>query len=491
MEGTPFGRYRLVELMGRGGMGEVWRAYDPDMDRVVALKVLPKTYARDKVFRERFRREAQAAAGLDEPHVVPIHEFGEVDGRLYVTMRLIKGRDVDTLLEDGPLEPARAVSIIEQVAMALDAAHRIGLVHRDVKPSNILVAENDFAYLIDFGISRAAQHTRLTGTGVQIGTLAYMAPERFTSGPVDARADVYALACVLYQSLTNKQPFPNQSIAQITAAHMLSPAPKPSESQPTVPEQMDDVISTGMAKEPSRRYQSTRDLAKAARAALPTPDGTEATVRRRTIRPRAGALALQYAARSDRGLERAENEDSVYAGPRLLAVADGMGSRVASQLVIAALSHLDDEKPGGDMRNKLERAIRDGNTAIADHVQAHPELRGTGTALTAIYFDGGERIALAHIGASRAYLLRDGELNQITRDQIITGPQFDQSRLTPAARARMMRRLTGHELPTLKTLQARPGDRFLLCTHGLFDPVDEEASPRRWKYPMSLNVATV
>ena len=165
---------------------------------------------------------------------------------------------------------------------------------------------------------------------------------------------------------------------------MLSPAPKPSESQPTVPEQMDDVISTGMAKEPSRRYQSTRDLAKAARAALPTPDGTETTVRRRTIRARAGALALQYAARSDRGLVRAENEDSVYAGPRLLAVADGMGSRVASQLVIAALSHLDDEKPGGDMRNKLERAIRDGNTAIADHVAAHRELRGTGTALTAI-----------------------------------------------------------------------------------------------------------
>ena len=210
MDGTPFGRYQLVELMGRGGMGEVWRAYDPDMERVVALKVLPKTYASDKVFRERFRREAQAAAGLDEPHVVPIHEFGEVDGRLYVTMRLIKGRDLDTLLEDGPLEPARAVGIIEQVALALDAAHRIGLVHRDVKPSNILVAENDFAYLIDFGIARAAQHTRLTGTGVQVGTLAYMAPERFTPGPVDARADVYALACVLYQSLTNRQPFPNQ-----------------------------------------------------------------------------------------------------------------------------------------------------------------------------------------------------------------------------------------------------------------------------------------
>jgi serine/threonine protein kinase len=154
VNGTPFGRYRLIDLLGRGGMGEVWRAFDPSMDRVVALKLLPANFADDPVFQERFRREAKAAAGLDEPHVVPIYEFGEIEGRLYVTMRLIKGRDLQTVLAEGPLAPERAVRIIEQVAQALHAAHKIGLVHRDIKPSNILLDDNDFAYLIDFGIAR-------------------------------------------------------------------------------------------------------------------------------------------------------------------------------------------------------------------------------------------------------------------------------------------------------------------------------------------------
>ena len=191
MEGIPFGRYVLLELLGRGGMGEVRRAHDPTIDRVIALKVLPPNFAGDKVYEERFRREARAAAGLDEPHVVPIFDFGDVEGRLYVTMRLIQGQDLQALLEAGPLPPERAVMIIEQIASALHAAHRIGLVHRDVKPSNIRVAENDFAYLIDFGIARAAGETGLTSTGAAIGTWAYMAPERFSTGAADPRSDIY------------------------------------------------------------------------------------------------------------------------------------------------------------------------------------------------------------------------------------------------------------------------------------------------------------
>ncbi|WP_156746743.1 serine/threonine-protein kinase, partial [Mycobacterium sp. E2733] len=193
MDGTPFGRYRLVELLGRGGMGEVWRAYDTTMDRVVALKLLLANVAEDPAYVERFRREAHAAASLDEPHVIPIYDFGEIDGRLYVTMRLIAGRDLHDLLAEGPLEPARAIAIIDQIASALNAAHRIGLIHRDVKPSNILVAEDDFAYLIDFGIARAAGETGLTSTGAAIGTWAYMSPERLNTGQADARADIYAL----------------------------------------------------------------------------------------------------------------------------------------------------------------------------------------------------------------------------------------------------------------------------------------------------------
>jgi serine/threonine-protein kinase len=275
MDATSFGRYRLVELLGRGGMGEVWRAYDTTIDRVVALKLLPAIFADDRVFQERFRREARAAAGLDEPHVVPIFDFGEIDGRLYVTMRLIKGRDLQVLLDDGPLSPARTVGIIEQIASALHAAHEVGLVHRDIKPSNILVAHDDFAYLIDFGIARAAGETGLTSTGATVGTWAYMAPERFQTGKADARVDIYALTCVLYQALTGQLPFPGESLEQVAVAHMLQPPPQPSQLGTGVTVAMDDVIATGMAKEPEQRYATTKDLAHAARAAQTTPTGQD------------------------------------------------------------------------------------------------------------------------------------------------------------------------------------------------------------------------
>ncbi len=271
MEGTPFGRYTLLELIGRGGMGEVWRAHDPTVDRVVALKVLTPNVAGDEIYEERFRREAHAAAGLDEPHVVPIFDFGEVDGRLYVTMRLIQGHDLQTMLQAGPLVPARAVLIIEQIASALHAAHRIGLVHRDVKPSNIRVAENDFAYLIDFGIARAAGESGLTSAGAAIGTMAYMAPERFSTGQADPRADIYALTCVLYEALTGQQPYPGTSAEQQLAGHLSAPPPRPSLTQPGVPPAFDAVIATGMAKDPNQRYQTTLELAKAARTALTAP----------------------------------------------------------------------------------------------------------------------------------------------------------------------------------------------------------------------------
>ncbi|MGK2880568.1 MAG: serine/threonine-protein kinase [Mycobacterium sp.] len=251
MDGTPFGRYRLIELLGRGGMGEVWRAFDTTMARVVALKVLPPQFADDQMFQERFRREARAAAGLDEPDVVPIHDVGKIDRRLYVTMRLIKGRDLQTILTDGPLEPTRAAAIIEQVASALHAAHQIGLVHRDVKPSNILVAEDDFAYLIDFGIARATGETGLTGTGDVIGTWAYLAPERLTKGQIDSRADIYALTCVLHECLTGSQPFPANRLEQQIAAHVSLAPPRPSTMREDLPAELDTVIATGMAKIPT------------------------------------------------------------------------------------------------------------------------------------------------------------------------------------------------------------------------------------------------
>jgi serine/threonine protein kinase len=273
VEDTTFGRYQLIEVLGRGGMGEVWRAHDTEIDRVVALKMLLPQYAQDPEFDARFRREARAAARLDDPHIVPIYDVGEIDGRLYVTMRLIDGVDLQTVLNNGPMPPERAVHIIGQIASALHSAHQIGLVHRDVKPSNILLAPNDFAYLIDFGIARASGDPALTATSTTVGTWAYMAPERFNTGEIHPSSDIYALACVLFQCLTGNVPFPGDTLEQIAGGHLVAPPPRPSADGDTVPTAMDHVIATGLAKQPTDRFPSTVDLAAAAQRAITEPTG--------------------------------------------------------------------------------------------------------------------------------------------------------------------------------------------------------------------------
>ena len=272
MDATPFGHYQLHELLGRGGMGEVYRAYDTRTDRVVALKVLPPHLAEDGVFQQRFRRESQAAASLTDPHVVPIHGYGEIDGRLYLDMRLIDGKTLaDILVErQGPIDTALAVKVVEQVGTALDAAHQANLIHRDVKPSNILITEREFVYLIDFGLARTAGEKGMTTAGNTLGTLAYMAPERFDAGQSDPRSDVYALACVLYESLTGSRPYPADSLEQQIAGHMVQPPPRPSSFDPQLAA-FDDVIAKGMAKKPGQRYQTGAELAAAARRASNAP----------------------------------------------------------------------------------------------------------------------------------------------------------------------------------------------------------------------------
>jgi ABC-type amino acid transport substrate-binding protein/predicted Ser/Thr protein kinase len=273
VDATPFGHYQLQKLIGRGGMGEVYRAYDTKTDRIVALKVLPPHLAEDATFQQRFRRESQAAAGLNDPHVVPIHGYGEIDGRLYLDMRLIEGRNLGTMLEDAegePLGPDFAVMVVEQVATALDAAHEAGLIHRDVKPSNILITDRDFVYLIDFGLARTAGEKGLTTAGNTLGTLAYMAPERFEGAQIDPRADIYALTCVLYECITGSRPYPAESYEQQIKGHMVSPPPRPSAVDPKLVA-FDNVIAKGMAKKPAKRYQTAGELAAAARRALETP----------------------------------------------------------------------------------------------------------------------------------------------------------------------------------------------------------------------------
>ncbi|HEY1486367.1 MAG TPA: serine/threonine-protein kinase, partial [Micromonosporaceae bacterium] len=272
-----FGRYELRELLGRGGMGEVYRAYDTVRDRTVALKLLPRHLAEDESFKIRFRRESQMAARLNEPHIIPIHDFGEIDGTLFIDMRLVEGEDLGSLLSRrGALSLESAVSIIGQVAAALDAAHEHDLVHRDVKPSNVLLTGvtdeadmNPFAYLVDFGIARSStqEGTALTATSGTIGTVAYMSPERIGGEHGDKRTDVYALACVLYETLTGRKPFEGELFA-IMFAHVNTPPPAVSDLVPGVPRAIDDVVRTGMAKNPDDRYPTAGALAQAARQAL-------------------------------------------------------------------------------------------------------------------------------------------------------------------------------------------------------------------------------
>ncbi|CAN3127100.1 bifunctional serine/threonine-protein kinase/transporter substrate-binding domain-containing protein [Mycobacterium sp. smrl_JER01] len=286
MNATPFGHYRLQKLIGRGGMGEVYQAYDTKTDRVVALKVLPHSMATDETFQARFRRESQAAAGINDPHVVPIHGYGEIDGRLYLDMRLIEGRNLGTMLQETekPLGAAFAVTVVEQVANGLDSAHRLGLIHRDIKPSNILITGRDFVYLIDFGLARTAGEKGLTTAGSTLGTLAYMAPERFEGGEVDARSDIYALTCVLYECLTGARPYPAESLEQQIAGHMVSPIPRPSDVDPRLAA-FDEVIAKGMAKKPAQRYQSAGELAQAAKRALNAPARRTGSSSRHAARP--------------------------------------------------------------------------------------------------------------------------------------------------------------------------------------------------------------
>lgn len=278
--GTRVGPYELTRLIGRGGMGEVYEARDTVKDRTVALKLLPRELSHNPTFRARLEREARSAGKLQEPHVVPIHDFGEVDGQLFVDMRLIDGVDLRSLLSrNGPLPPARAVSIVRQIASALDAAHAAGVTHRDVKPENILVNAEDFAYLVDFGIANAATDETLTEQGSAIGTFAYMAPERFTHDHVDHRADVYALACVLYECLTGAKPFRSDSVSVLITAHLMEPAPRPSQVLAGLPPALDAVVARGMAKKPEDRFRAAGELARAAEATLtftPPPPPTPA-----------------------------------------------------------------------------------------------------------------------------------------------------------------------------------------------------------------------
>jgi serine/threonine protein kinase len=275
--GSRVAGYRLQEQIGQGGMAVVFRAQDERLDRLVALKVLAPALARDEQFRQRFVRESRAAAAVDDPHIIPIYEAGEADGALYIAMRYVRGGDVGTLVRRlGQLPPARAAAIIWAVASALDAAHAAGLLHRDVKPANMLLDRQagrpDHVYLSDFGLSKAWQGaTRLTGTGLYLGTLDYSAPEQIEARPMDGRTDQYALGCAAFELLAGEPPFRRDQPLAVMYAQVSAPPPMLTAHRAGLPAAVDHVLARALAKSPADRYGSCGELAAELRGALGLP----------------------------------------------------------------------------------------------------------------------------------------------------------------------------------------------------------------------------
>lgn len=270
--GTRLAAYQIEELVGRGGMGVVYRAEHLHLRRSVALKLLDPELADDASFRERFLRESRIAAGIHHPNIVTIYDAGEADGLLYIAMRFVQGTNLADVLEDeGALEPSRALAIVSQIAQALDAAHALGVVHRDVKPGNVLI-EGERCYLTDFGLTRhISSKTGLTAKGQFVGTIDYMPPEQIESGAVDGRSDVYSLGCLLYHALAGSVPYEKDSDVSVIYAHLQERPPSLLAKSHGLPDALDAVIAKALAKRKEDRYARCSELVAAARAAFAAP----------------------------------------------------------------------------------------------------------------------------------------------------------------------------------------------------------------------------
>src|SRR4051812_48721302 len=277
MLGSSVAGYRVESVAGRGGMGVVYLARQIALDRPVALKLIAPDLARDEAFRARFARESRIAASLDHPNVIPVYEAGEDGERLFIAMRFVEGTDLARMVAaEGALDPRLAAELVAQAASALDAAHARGLVHRDVKPGNLLVAgegsSRPHVYLTDFGLARRdGSSTGLTTTGQWMGTPDYAAPEQIDGYEVDARTDVYALGCVLFEALTGSPPFGDRARMAKAAAHLHEPPPTLRSRRPSVPLAFEPVVARALAKRPEDRYASAGELGAAALAAASTP----------------------------------------------------------------------------------------------------------------------------------------------------------------------------------------------------------------------------
>jgi hypothetical protein len=345
--GTVLGGYRIEGEIGAGRPGMVYRATQLALGRPVALRVLSRELSGDESFRKRFRREAMLQAALEHPNVVPVYEAGEADDRAFLATRLVNGKSLKELLDDGALSPERALRILGQIASGLDAAHQAGLIHRGLRPQSILVDETGHAYLGDFGLTKAAGEYGLTEASPQPSSLEYVSPEQIRHEPPTAGSDLYALAALLYESLSGEAPFVRDTEAAMLYAHLSEPPPRLTERRPELPAALDRVIAKGLAKKPEERYASAGELIADAKEALEGP----APAPRRTPRAVLVGVAALVPVLAALGFLLGHRRDSeqpvaaaIGAGPvslafpsdwRSLAGADGLpGLRLADPIVL-------------------------------------------------------------------------------------------------------------------------------------------------------------
>ena len=379
-------------------MGAVYKATQLSLNRVVALKLLAPNLSEDPGFRARFEREGQVQAALDHDHIVSVYEAGQSEYGLFLAMRLIGGPTLKRLILDGSLDPRRSVRLLAQVANALDAAHEAGLIHRDIKPQNILIGRGDHAYLADFGLIKAPDEARLTGTGQFIGTIDYVAPEQIQADPATPASDIYALTGVLYECLTGEVPYPKPSEAATLHAHVMQPPPRLSERRPDLPPALDGVIAAGMAKDPWSRPSRAAELIQSASRALsssastiammaPEPDGTGE--RERRVQTTKVPVVAPTPAEAQASLAAAPEPETVarrdltrpISRPDIGAVAPtdapvGITAGEAAVVTAEELAPTVEELPAGEPRLQADRAGLRPTADRADRGPDHHRIRG-------------------------------------------------------------------------------------------------------------------
>jgi streptogramin lyase len=445
--GDEIAGYTLESLVGRGGMGEVFRAVDGHLARAVALKVLAPGLVHDEASRDRILRESQLAASLDHPNVIPVYAAGEADGHVYIAMRLVEGSDLRSVLRrDGRLEPARAIALAAQVASALDAAHARGLVHRDVKPSNVLIDEQqgrEHCYLADFGITTTASDLQPVDVSQRLlGTLAYVAPEQVRGDAVDARADVYSLGCLLFECLTGEVPFVRDSDIAVVFAHLEEPPPKPSARIGELPAELDAVIARALAKQPDDRYATCGELVEDARR----------------------ALALDEPRRSRRGLALALVVAALAVAGAAIAVAVQSGSAPAPA---AAGSVVRIDPASGSVTARYRLSAHPAAVAIGPQIWVADYRQGT---LWRIDPRTGAESSIPAVGNPRGIAIIDGRAfvgsdggsgdplgGNVTRYDALTGARIDSVDVSPCSVAAGAGVVYASGCPNVHRISTGPG----------------------------------